>query len=187
MRCDDVAEQLLARDGEANPELDQHVAGCQRCTHAARGMLRLDTVLATTLVVMPPLDLQRQLAQLVAAAAAPKPVPWWRRAVQGDFNFDWLALRPNMVAAQGLAAVMVALASWQIFGWMSAFQPVIGDVGYAMQLVISSPAVVYLGGLQLDLQSLGIWSVVGVLGWLVSENGVLGRRLSSFTDRFRLP
>jgi hypothetical protein len=92
-----------------------------------------------------------------------------------------------MVAAQGLAAVMVALASWQVFGWMSAFQPVIGDVGYAMQLVIASPAVVYLGGLQLDLQSLGIWSVVGVLGWLVSENGALGRRLSSFTDRFRLP
>jgi len=128
MRCDDVAEQFLERNGEAHAELDQHVAGCQRCAHVARGMLRLDAVLATTLVVMPPLDLQRQLQQLVVAAAAPQPVPWWRRAIQGDFNFDWMALRPNMVAAQGLAAVMVALASWQVFGWMSAFQPVIGDV-----------------------------------------------------------
>ena len=185
MRCDDVAEQFLERNGEAHAELDQHVAGCQRCAHVARGMLRLDAVLATTLVVMPPLDLQRQLQQLVVATAAPQPVPWWRRAIQGDFNFDWLALRPNMVAAQGLAAVMVALASWQVFGWMSAFQPVIGDVGYAMQLVIASPAVVYLGGLQLDLQSLGIWSVVGVLGWLVSENGALGRRLASPAHRWR--
>jgi hypothetical protein len=82
---------------------------------------------------------------------------------------------------------MVALASWQIFGWLTAFQPVIGDIGYAMQLVVASPAVVYLGGLQLDVQSLVIWSVVGALGWLVSENGVLGQRLSSITNRFRLP
>jgi hypothetical protein len=187
MRCDDVAEQLLAHDREPDAELDQHVAGCQRCAHVARGMLRLDTVLATTLVVMPPLDLQRQLAQLVLAAAAPQPVPWWRRAVRGELNFDWLALRPNMVAAQGLAAVMVALASWQVFGWLTAFQPVIGDIGYAVQLVVASPAVVYLGGLQLDVQSLVIWSVIGALGWLVSENGVLGQRLSSLTSRFRLP
>jgi len=39
----------------------------------------------------------------------------------------------------GLAAVMLALASWQIFGVLSAFQPVVGDVGYAMELVAGSP------------------------------------------------
>jgi hypothetical protein len=32
-----------------------------------------------------------------------------------------------------------------------------------------------------------LWSLVGVLGWLVSENGVLGRHVSALTDRLRLP
>ena len=26
---------------------------------------------------------------------------------------------------------MLALASWQVFGWLNLFRPVIGDVGYA--------------------------------------------------------
>ena len=80
-----------------------------------------------------------------------------------------------------------ALASWQVFGWMSLFRPVIGDPGYAMALVAASPAASYLGGLQIDVQSLALWSLVGAGGWLISENGVLGRRLASFTTRLRLP
>jgi hypothetical protein len=187
MRCDDVTEQLLASDRGLDAELDRHVAGCQLCAHVARGVLRLDAILATTLVVEPPLDLQRQLAQLALSAAKPAPLPWWRRAIQGELNFAWPVLRPNVVAAQGLAAVMVALASWQIFGWLTAFRPVVGDVGYAVELVAASPAMAYLGGLQIDVQSLGLWSLIGILGWLVSENGVLGQRLSSLTDRLRLP
>src|SRR5262249_34839314 len=91
--------------------------------------------------------------------------------------------RPQMVAVQGLAAVMLALASWQIFGFVSAVQPVIGDVGYAMELVAASPAAVYLGSIQIDFQSLGIWSVVGIAGWLLSETGVIGRRLASRAQR----
>jgi hypothetical protein len=89
-----------------------------------------------------------------------------------------------MVAAQGLAAVLLALASWQIFGWVTTFQPVVGDVAYALELVIASPAAVYMGGLQIDLQSLGLWSVVGIVGWLISEDGLIGRR---FSNRPRLP
>ena len=96
----------------------------------------------------------------------------------------WLA-RPQMVAAQGLAAIMLALASWQVFGWLTAFRPVVGDVPYAMTLVAASPAAVYLGGFQIDLQSLGIWSLVGLAGWLISENGPIGSRLSS--TRLHLP
>ena len=104
----------------------------------------------------------------------------------GQFNLaGWLAQRPQMVAAQGLAAIMLALASWQIFGWMTAFQPVVGDAAYAMQLVAASPAAAYLSGLPFDLQSMGIWSAVGIGGWLISENGWLGRRFSA--TRLRLP
>jgi hypothetical protein len=120
----------------------------------------------------------------VATASRPRPLPWWRRL--GELNLaDWLTQRPQMVAAQGLAAVMLALASWQVFGWLSAFQPVVGDVGYAVQLVAGSPAAAYLASAQIDLPSLGLWSAVGVVGWLVSENGPIGRRIAS--SGLRLP
>jgi hypothetical protein len=183
MRCDDVTEQLLAPDRVPDPELEQHVADCHACAHIARGLARLDSIVGSSVLVEPPRGLQRKLAQLAAQMAQPRPVPWYRRPI----NFDWLVLRPNLVAAQGLAAVMVALASWQVFGWLNLFRPVIGDVGYAMQLVVASPAVAYLGGLQIDLQSLTLWSLVGIGGWLVSENGAIGSRLSSLTQRLRLP
>jgi hypothetical protein len=148
-------------------------------------LARVEAVLAATLVVEPPIELQQRLALLVVATGVQVlPVPWWRRA--GEFNLArWLTQRPQMIAAQGLAAVMLALASWQVFGWISAFQPVVGDVGYAMELVAASPAVAYLGSVQIDFQSLGIWSLVGIAGWLVSDNGLIGRRLTS--SGLRLP
>jgi hypothetical protein len=152
------------------------------------GLDRLDAVLTSTVVVTPPLELQRQLAELAFEYARPANASWWSRAgdVVRQLNLaDWLAQRPQMVAAQGLAAIMLALASWQIFGWMTAFQPVVGDAAYAMQLVAASPASVYLSGLPFDLQSMGIWSAVGIGGWLISENGWLGSRLSA--TRLRLP
>jgi hypothetical protein len=188
MQCVDVTERLLIEELGSDPELDRHVAECARCAHTLHGLNRLDAVLTSTVVVPPPMDLQRQLAQLALKYARPATAPWWTRATEalGQLNLaNWLAQRPQMVAAQGLAAIMLALASWQIFGWMTTFQPVVGDVAYAMQLVAASPASVYLGGLQLDLQSMGLWSAVGIVGWLISENGWLGRRLSA--TRQRLP
>jgi hypothetical protein len=185
MQCDEIAELLLAPEPVANPELDEHVSSCRACAHIASGLRRLDTILARSVLLEPPLELQRSLARLAFEAARPQAVPWWRRPI--DINFDWLALRPTTIAAQGLAALMVALASWQVFGWLNLFRPVIGDVGYAVQLVVASPATAYLGGLQIDVQSLTLWSLVGIVGWLISENGVLGERLSSLTQRFRLP
>jgi hypothetical protein len=175
----------LAAELGNDPELEHHVTECARCTKVARGLDRLDDVLSASLLVAPPLDLQRQLAQLALdAARPPKQAPLWSRL--GQLNpTEWLTQRPQMVAAQGLAAIMVALASWQVFGWLTAFQPVVGDVAYAVELVASSPAQVYLGGLQIDLQSLGIWSLVGIAGWLISEDGLIGRRLTSL--RLRLP
>jgi hypothetical protein len=187
MQCEYAVDQLLAPDRPDDAELSAHVASCQRCAHVAQGLTRLDSLMTRSVLIEPPLELQRRLAQLALEAAQPQSLPWWRRALNGDLNFDWLVVRPNVVAAQGLAAVMLALASWQVFGWLSLFRPVIGDVGYAMQLVASSPAVSYLGGLQVDLQSLAIWSLIGAGGWLVSENGLLGRRFSSLVNRLRLP
>lgn len=182
MQCVDVTELLLAADPASDPEVERHVSSCVHCEHVARGLRRLDAVLTSTLIVTPPLELQRQLAQLALEAARPQPTPWWRRLSEVGLP-GWLAQQPQMVAAQGLAAVMLALASWTVFGWFTAFQPVVGDVAYAMELVAASPAPVYLGGLQIDLQSLGLWSLVGIVGWLLSENGLIGRRVSSMRPR----
>jgi hypothetical protein len=184
MQCVDVTERLLGDELETDPELEQHVAGCARCSHAARGLARLDGILRSTLVVTPPLDLQRQLLQLANEASRPQPLPWWRRLDQIDL-LGWLAQRPQMVATQGLATILLAVTTWQVFGWLSAYRPVVGDVGYAMQLLAASPAAAYLGGLQIDFQSLGVWSVVGIAAWLIAEDGPIGRRLASM--RLRLP
>ncbi len=189
MQCVDVADRLLENEpGEHDPEVELHVAGCARCAHVAHGVERVDGLLRGSLIVTPPLDLQRQLAQIAVDAARPRTKPWWQRA-PGEFlaqlNLSSWAARPQMVAVQGLAAVMLALASWQIFGWLSAFQPVVGDVAYAMELVAASPAVAYVGSVQIDLQSFGMWSLVGIAGWLISENGPVGRRISS--TGLRLP
>lgn len=186
MRCADVADLLLGDEVGMRPDLELHVAECGRCAHIARGLARLNSVLSSTLIVAPPLQLQRQLAQLALDAARPRPSPWWSRAFEsiGQWNPAILLQRPQTVAVQGLAAVMLALASWQILGWFSTFQPVVGDVAYAMELVAASPAAAYVSGLQLDLPSLGVWSLVGIAGWLISEDSLIGRRLSSST---RLP
>jgi hypothetical protein len=188
VQCVEATERLLAKDSGYDPELEQHIASCARCTHTASGLERVDGVLRSSLVVTPPLDLQHQLLEIAFAAAKPQPKAWWARVpdLVGQLNLaDLLAQRPQMVAAQGLAAVMVALASWTVFSWLSAFQPVLGDVGYAMELVAASPAAVYLSGIQFDFQSLTMWSLVGLFGWLISENGLIGRTIGS--RRSQLP
>jgi hypothetical protein len=180
--CVEVADRLLAPEPGNDPELEEHVGGCEGCAQIARGLRRLDVVLSTSLVVQPPLELQHALAQLALEAARPRALPWWQRLPEIARQ---LTERPQLVAAQGLAAIMLALASWQLFGWLSAFQPVVGNVGYAFELVAGSPAVAYVGNVQIDLQSLGVWSLVGIVGWLVSENGLIGRRIAS--SGLRLP
>ncbi len=178
MDCVDVADRLLADEPGHDPELAQHVDRCAPCARMARGLKRLDVVLTSTLVVLPPPDLQLRLEQIALEAARPLARPWWQQVRTLDVS-GWLSQRPQMIAVQGLVAVMLALASWQVFGWLTTFQPVVGDVAYAMELVASSPAVAYLGNVSIDFQSLGLWLMVAMVGWLVSENGLLGRRLAA--------
>jgi anti-sigma factor RsiW len=185
MRCSDVAERLLTDEPPYDSEVEAHVADCGRCARVSRGLQRLDRALSASLLLTPPPDLQRTLAQLVVEAARPAPsTPWWKRLPGFDLR-ELLGQRPQLVWAQGLAAVALALASWQVFGWVNMLQPYIGDPGYAIELVAGSPAAAYLGSIQIDLQSLSLWSVVGVVGWLLSEAGPIGRRLAS--TRLRLP
>jgi hypothetical protein len=184
MQCVDTNERLLTDDPLADIQLRQHVAECRRCAKVARGLKRVDQIARVTLIVAPPFALQQQLVEIALQAARPLPVsPWWQRWPSFDVT-AWVKQPVHMIGAQSLAAVLVGVASWQVFGWLSALQPVVGDVGYAMELVAGSPAATYLGGVQIDVQSFGVWSLVGVLVWVASEDGVIGRRL---TSRLQLP
>jgi hypothetical protein len=180
--CAELTERLLAEELEVDSDLSEHVADCPRCARITKGLARLDSIVAASLIVVPPLELQWQLNRLAMEGALPRLTPWWSRvpATLVQVNpAEWLTQRPQTIAAQGLAAVLLALASWQVFAWLSTFQPVVGDVAYAMELVAASPAVTYIGSIQIDFQSLGLWSAVAVGGWLISDNGLIGRRLAS--------
>jgi hypothetical protein len=179
--CVELTDKLLERELDYDPAVRAHVGACARCARIATGLARLDVIVSSTLVVEPPADLQFQLHQLVLATPPPAR-PWWLRltdTVREANLTEWLARRPQMIAAQGLAAVLLALASWQVFGWLSVFQPTVGDIGYALELVASSPAVAYVGATQIDVQSLSLWSLVALGGWLISENGLVGRRFAA--------
>jgi anti-sigma factor RsiW len=170
VRCASVAEQLLAPDDELVGVVADHLAGCERCTALAQRLGRLDALLQSTLVVAPPEELQVQLQAMARAAARPRE-PWWA-SVQAWLG-GLIRARPHVAIAQGLAGLMLVVAGWQLLGWLNTFTPVIGDVPYAMALVAASPAAGYLGDLQIDLPHLALWSVVGLIGWSVSESGPL--------------
>jgi anti-sigma factor RsiW len=176
VQCAGVVDQLLAADDDLDlqTEVDRHLADCDRCATLARRLGRLEDVLQSALVVEPPVELQLHLAELARAAARPEQTPWWLRLRAW---FDSLVLaRPNLAIAQSLAAVMLVLVGWQVLGWLNTFTPMVGDVPYAVELVASSPAAAYLGGIQpTDIQSLLVWSGVGLVGWLFSESGPIGR------------
>jgi anti-sigma factor RsiW len=175
VQCAGVVDQLLVADDDLDlqTEVERHLVDCERCATLARRLGRLEGVLQSALVVEPPAALQVQLAELARAAARPAQ-PWWVRLRAW---FDSLLLtRPNLAIAQGLAALMLVLAGWQVLGWLNTFTPMVGDVPYAVELVASSPAAAYLSGIQqFDAQSLLIWSGVGFVGWLFSESGPIGR------------
>ena len=173
MQCVEVAEQLLAPDDGAQQQIEQHLAGCVRCATLARRLSPLDRVLRSAMVTEPPAELQQQLHELSQAAARPRR-SWWLR-LQEQIGALVMA-RPALALGQGLAALVLVLGGWQALSDLTTFTPVLGDVPYAFQLVAASPATGYLSGLQIDLQSLGLWSLVGLAGWLISENGPVRSR-----------
>ena len=176
MHCAGVVDQLLAADDDLQlqDEVARHLADCDRCATLARRLGRLEGVLESALVVEPPAELQLQLADIARAAARPARVSWWE-GLRAWFDAA-LQTRPNLAIAQGVAVVMLAVSGWQALSWLTSFTPMVGDVPYAVEVVASSPAAAYLGGLQaFDAQSLLVWSGVGFLGWLFSDSGPIGR------------
>jgi len=167
--CVDVREWLATRDGPRPVGLDEHVAGCAGCTAYAARTAEIDVLARPVLLVTPPLDLQLRLAALVQTQPVYVPVA-----------AEWPLLG---VIAWAIAAALGALAAWQIFGWLQSFSLVVGDVGVAVQIVLTSPAVLYLSELQVDLSGLVLWSGLGLVAWLFSPSGPL----RDVSERLGLP
>jgi hypothetical protein len=162
VQCDDVAARLFTRDA-SDGELLEHARACPRCRLVAGCVARLDAVLGSTLLEPPPLVLQQRLQAL----AQPAPVTSWRHVL------GLMLTQPHATLAHAFAAICVVLAGWQVFVWLGNAGAVVGDIPYALQLIASSPASTYLGGVQADVSALAAWSAVGVAAWSVSESGPL--------------
>ncbi|MBV9354539.1 MAG: hypothetical protein JO023_03320 [Chloroflexi bacterium] len=162
MHCDDVAARLLAGDA-LDPELTEHADACPRCRLVAARLAQLDLVMRATLLEPPPLVLQERLLALTE----PPRITSWRHAL------GLILTRPHATLAHAFAAICVVLAGWQVFVWLGNAGTVIGDIPYALQLIVSSPASAYLGGVQADVPALATWSALGVAAWAISESGPL--------------
>jgi hypothetical protein len=186
VQCEQVSDHLLLGEPADPAEIGQHLDTCSACARLARAAGRVDSVLHAALVVEPPPALQARLAALLQTApllarppaATSQPGPWWRRTLDALRSFDPRVNPPRLVFAQGLALLAVALASWQVFNWSSSITPVVGDVGYAVELLAESPALTYVPGLQIDPGAFALWTLLGLAGWVASESGPLGRYLS---------
>ncbi len=178
MDCVTVRAELLAgSDAASQPEVASHLDACERCARVSERARQLDALVRPALLAAPPAGLQARLLALARAsaratgrtaeaprAASPSALP--RRSSVGPW-------RPNVAVAQLATAALVALAGWQAIGWLNALPAAVGDVLYALQVVLASPALHYVGTLSEDLQGLLLWLAVGLVGWMVSEAGPL--------------
>ena len=134
---------------------------------------RLDAAVRTDLVVEPPLALRRELQALVPA----QPRGWlarlWQWIAGGERG---LVPSPSVLAGQLAAVVVLAYAMVQLFSWLSSLPIVLGDVPYALELLIWSPASDYLPQIQGLLQQLALWLLVGGIAWLLALWRPAGRQ-----------
>ncbi len=162
MHCHDVAARVFAGDA-SDLDLIEHADACPRCRLVAARVAQLDLILGATLLEPPPLVLQERLLALTQ----PTPITSWRHAL------GLILTRPHATLAHAFAAICVVLAGWQVFVWLGNAGAAIGDIPYALQLIASSPASAYLGGVQADVPALATWSAVGAAAWAISETGPL--------------
>lgn len=179
MQCDDVRAQLLLPDRPDDGSVQAHLATCVDCAALARRSTRLDAILRPMLVQEPPPDLQATLVMMVRAAAGPEPETrgglWgWLSFILSDLNLLWRA-HPQNALAQAVALIVVTLAGWQVFGWFGNSAPILGNVPYALELVVGSPGMRYLADAPIDIPSLLLWLAVGAAAWAISESGPLSR------------
>ncbi|MBI2756691.1 MAG: hypothetical protein HYX52_08275 [Chloroflexi bacterium] len=180
MGCDEISALLLTPEAAAAPRVQRHLALCVGCARFSRQWAALDNAVHAAVLVQPPADLQARLHNLARAAARPRrvaapPPSWWRQLAERLGVGGQSAQRPSF--ARAVAGLVLAVAGWQMVGWVQTVQPmVVGDVPYALQVLAVTPALGYLSDLPGNMVSLAGWSVVGGIAWLLSEAGPIGRR-----------
>lgn len=203
MRCEQArAQALLSDDERARGHAEAHLRNCPACAAFAGRIAALDALLSPALLVEPPAALRAQLASVARSFARPRGSPsaepahapvsrtpslagrWWMQATRRVRLAPWTAHGPTAVA-QVTAGAAVALASWQVYGWLGGLgmAPVVGDVPRALALVAASPTLSYLADLPADLQGAAMWALVGAGGWTLSESGPIGRRWGRLASR----
>lgn len=130
---------------------------------------RAEAAVRRGVVVPPPAILQAELAALV-----PEPQP---------DGLDWLAAtwrrlwqRPAVLAAQLAAVAVLGYVLAQLLAWVGTLPVVVGDVPYALELLVLSPAMDYLGQLETLVQQLALWLLVGAAGWILLQVLPLSRQ-----------
>ncbi|MBV8084094.1 MAG: hypothetical protein JO247_04680 [Chloroflexi bacterium] len=157
------------------PELQQRLLALPELV-ADSATARVDAALRAEVVAEPLAPLQRQLAALAAEAGGAR--PWYQRlwaALTGMVGGEALAPRLGVFAAELAAVGVLIYALVQLVAWVSSLPIVLGDVPYAIALLVWSPAVDYLAQLQGLLQQLGLWLLVAGGGWIVAQ-GLPGRQ-----------
>lgn len=160
MLCNDVRAYLLAPAGPAPTGLAEHLAACPACAAVSKASASLDLALQKAVLAEPPADLQVELALLVPATSprARLALAWQR-----------LTSRPWVLAGQLAAFALLVYALVQVFAWLGSSALVLGDVPYALELLVLSPAIDYASQAQALAQQLGLWMIVAAVGWLLAQ------------------
>jgi hypothetical protein len=124
---------------------------------------RVDAAVRSSLVVEAPAELQAALAELTPGATAPHVMGWFAGVWQS------LRARPGVLAGQLAALAVLAYAVMQLALWVGSLPIVLGDVPYALELLVLSPAVDYLSQVESVVQQLGLWLLVAAAGWLLAQ------------------
>ncbi len=174
MDCRDVRTLLLDGEQLRDAGLDQHLRACAGCSGFRQRLDRLDVVLRSELVVEPPPALKLNLARLSGPQSKRTAASsLWHRL--SGFGFGWV---PALVQFVVVAALVYS--GFQSLMWLSSTGLELGDVPYALSLLVSSPAAAYANELAQTGQQLLMGLLVGCAAWLVAREYALARR-----DRLR--
>jgi hypothetical protein len=119
-----------------------------------------DQAIKAAVLAEPPAELQARLAALVPAEQSEA---WLGRV------WNNLRARPGALAGQLAATAVLAYALLQLFAWLGSLPLILGDVPYALELLVLSPALDYLAQIEAPLQQLGVWLLVAGAGWLAVQ------------------
>ncbi len=177
---------------EAPAELRMRLAELGAEEARKQAAARVEQALRSSLVMEAPAQLKARLVAVAQAGVVDRSEEAIRSAVvveapaalqarllvlaPADDGLAWLPglwhmvrTRPAVFAGQLAALAVLAYALTQVASWLGTLPVVLGDIPYALELLLLSPAVDYLGQVEGLLQQLALWLLVGAAGWLLAQ------------------